>query len=276
MNMKKLPVLVLSIIIAVSTSACGFTFDGRILKNIAGTTISEQEELTLNAVGAESFEVFNGAGDIKVRTVKADELSVRAIKKVRAESGENKRIMDNFKIKLTLDGTRLKVQAVTAEDESQDFWKWQQKEHPGTNVSIQYTIDVPVAIKEYKLFTGAGDVNLKNTEGALNISTGAGDVRVDNGSLTGKSVISTGAGKIGMDVNIKNADEVRASTGAGGISLTVPADSGCNLQVSTGVGKLSGSMLGSVKGNSVKRALNGGGIPVTMSTGVGDIRVDKR
>ncbi|WP_447642089.1 MULTISPECIES: DUF4097 family beta strand repeat-containing protein [Chitinophagaceae] len=122
--------------------------------------------------------------------------------------------------------------------------------------------------------TASGDVVLNNVSGNTNVSSASGDIRIrlNEGSLIAKSASGD------QHIEIKNPkDYVRASAASGDVNITVPASIGADVNLSgssvsmSSRDKFSGSFS---KDKSAVGKWNGGGIPLEIKTGSGDIRLD--
>jgi len=128
-----------------------------------------------------------------------------------------------------------------------------------------------------KIATGAGDVELRRFEGSLSAATGAGDL-VANGSFSEFS-ISTGAGDVRLMVDNPISANSSISTGAGDIQVALPVGSSFDLGADVGFGEIT-CRFDIVDTDPDKKSFRGiyneGTTRVRLSTGFGDIFVDRR
>lgn len=147
-----------------------------------------------------------------------------------------------------------------------------------------------------RMHTGSGDVEARDMAGAFTAETGsgdidfeqngAGDVQVHTGSgnieihtMRGALHAEAGSGDLSIDGRQTGPWEVR--TGSGNVDLRLPSDSAFNLDATTNSGSLTVDhpVTMTVQGDadrsrrSVKGQVRGGGAPVTVHTGSGDIRI---
>lgn len=127
------------------------------------------------------------------------------------------------------------------------------------------------------LDSGSGDVEVAETEGGnIKAKTGSGNVRIHgfNGSLWARS----GSGEVEAEGRLQGASNV--STGSGNVRLHLTQDSHFNLEASTGSGDLRVHMPGVTNTDSSRHhltlAVNGGGDPLEIRTGSGDIEITPR
>ena len=128
------------------------------------------------------------------------------------------------------------------------------------------------------LESGSGDLELDlNGPGDIHARTGSGNIRVHNfdGSFNAK----TGSGEIEADGHLAGASS--ASSGSGNVRLHLRPDSKFNLEASTGSGSLRVHMPGVTEASDGSRhhmtmSVNGGGAPLEIRTGSGDIEVTPR
>jgi DUF4097 and DUF4098 domain-containing protein YvlB len=147
-----------------------------------------------------------------------------------------------------------------------------------------------------RLHTGSGDVTARNMAGAFTAETGSGDidfeqngagnVEVHAGSgnieihaMQGALRAEAGSGDLSIDGRQTGPWEVR--TGSGNVELRLPGDSAFDLEATTSSGSLTVdhpvtmTVQGDVERSrrSVKGHVRGGGPPLTVHTGSGDIRI---
>ncbi|OPX42224.1 hypothetical protein CLHUN_38740 [Ruminiclostridium hungatei] len=259
-----------------------------------GQETADKQEFTQDKVEGEELKVKTNAGNVEIRKNDGSGIAINADKKVRGTSAEAKKtILENMIISLEQSGDKLEVVVKTKDGE--DFWDWQKENYKTYQITINYTIKVPEGIKSLNISTGAGNVNMeslaekvKTSTGAGNIdinemnaqfdlSTGAGNIDIDNSSAKGDCKLSIGAGNVDFEGNIDAVDEFDASTGMGNLDFNVPEETKMTLEASTGVGILSGSFVKTNEDSKFrfKGDINGGGPTVKLSTGVGNVVVDK-
>lgn len=127
-----------------------------------------------------------------------------------------------------------------------------------------------------ELATGSGDIVLEQDgSGDVKIKTGSGNIQVRglNGSLTCRS----GSGDTQVFGRVSGPSLV--SSGSGNVKLHLPLDAKFNLESATGSGDIRINYAGAPKQDDSSRhhltaAINGGGVPIEVRTGSGDIQVD--
>ena len=129
-----------------------------------------------------------------------------------------------------------------------------------------------------ELQTGSGDIELQqDAAGDVKAKTGSGSVRIHefNGALT----LRTGSGDI--EANGRLASSSTVTSGSGSVRLHLNPDSHFNLQAATGSGDIHVNFPGAPKQDDNSRhhltaSINGGGDPLEIHTGSGDIEVTPR
>jgi len=164
------------------------------------------------------------------------------------------------------------------------------------NRSVRLELDVPRA-SDLNLHTRDGNVEASGVQGDLRINSGDGNL--DLRDLGGSLVASTGDGNIRTegrfelldlhtgDGNI-TADANQGShitsdwtlrTGDGSIELRLPSDARADLDAHTGDGKVvvdfSVETSGTLRENSIRGKINGGGRMLELRSGDGDLRIEK-
>ncbi len=149
-------------------------------------------------------------------------------------------------------------------------------------------IDAENCTGNIKLSTSGGSLNLSGLNGHISATTSGGNVRgndiggelfsnTSGGSIVFKDLYcsletSTSGGNI--DVAIREFGQyIRISNSGGNIDLVIPKNKGADLKLSAQKIKTSGleNFSGSKEDDEIKGKLNGGGIPVTVSSGSGNI-----
>ena len=104
--------------------------------------------------------------------------------------------------------------------------------------------------------TGSGTVELRNVRGSLQAEAGSGSIRAD-GEATGEWVLHTGSGTVQLRLPQSASFDLNARTGSGSINLNHPV-----------------TVQGSVGRKEVRGKVGGGGVPIEVQTGSGNIVID--
>jgi DUF4097 and DUF4098 domain-containing protein YvlB len=126
------------------------------------------------------------------------------------------------------------------------------------------------------LGTGSGDIELDLTgSGDVKVKTGSGTIKVHgfSGGITARS----GSGDIEADGHLTGAANL--SSGSGGIKMHLTPDAHFNLEASTGSGDINVNFPGAPRQGDNSRhhltaPINGGGAPLEIRTGSGDVEID--
>lgn len=182
------------------------------------------------------------------------------------------------------------------------------------NISISYDISAPPNVA-LNLHSGSGDIEVDNVGRFLAASTGSGNVRahqlhgpaqLDAGSgdleieetAAGNVKAKTGSGSIrvhGLDGTFyarSGSGDIEAdghldppsniATGSGSVRLHLTSDSRFHLEASTGSGNLRVHLPGLTEANAdssrhhLTMSVNGGGGPLEIRTGSGDVELNAR
>ncbi len=122
--------------------------------------------------------------------------------------------------------------------------------------------------------TSGGSISLKQTKGDLVVHTSGGSIRIDDAS--GSIEARTSGGSIKANLLTLNK-QLKLSTSGGSITAVVPSGLGMDLdlkgnRVNTKVANFNGQ----VEKDRVKGSMNGGGIPIVMSTSGGSVNLEYR
>jgi DUF4097 and DUF4098 domain-containing protein YvlB len=104
--------------------------------------------------------------------------------------------------------------------------------------------------------TGSGGMELHGVRGSLEAKAGSGDIRAD-GDPTGGWTVHTGSGDVELRLAQTASFDVNARTSSGSISIDQPV-----------------TMQGSLGRKHIQGKVRGGGVPVEVETGSGDIRIE--
>jgi len=141
-------------------------------------------------------------------------------------------------------------------------------------------IDVRNARGEVTLHTGDGRIDLTGIDGSLTAETGDGRVHV-NGRF---DVLDVKTGDGGIDAVASEGSKLdanwRLNTGDGNLTLRLPATIAADVELRTSDGNIDFDMPVTVSGRQGKREvhgqINGGGKLISLRTGDGSIRLEKR
>ncbi len=103
--------------------------------------------------------------------------------------------------------------------------------------------------------TGSGNVDLHGVHGSLEASTGSGTVRAE-GDPKGAWRLHTGSGSVRVRFPSQAAYDLYAHTGSGGITVGPPV-----------------TVQGTVNKHEMRGKVGGGGVPVELETGSGEIEI---
>ena len=287
-----MPIIAITLLLAMVslTAGCGVRINGREYEffssgandksnviNEIGSEASKEFVASVDKENADKIVLYNDSGNISIKKSENSQIKVEADKKVRGASQNDKNaVLENMNIAIERDGNLIRIVAET--NNKKDFWDWLKDESKTFQVTINYTILLPEGIKAIDISTGAGNVEIEDLSTEIKLNTGAGNIDIDEVISLGNNKISTGAGNIRYDGNIDEIESFKVSTGAGNIEFDVPENSRMSLKANTGIGVLSGSFI--KKNSNIKLSfdedINGGGPKVEISSGVGNIDVDKK
>jgi len=104
--------------------------------------------------------------------------------------------------------------------------------------------------------TGSGGLELRNVHGSLQAQAGSGSIRAE-GEATGGWVVHTGSGSVELRLPQNASFDLDAHTGSGSINLSHPV-----------------TVQGSIGKKEVHGKVGGGGVPVEVQTGSGNIEIE--
>jgi putative adhesin len=104
--------------------------------------------------------------------------------------------------------------------------------------------------------TGSGGLELHNVHGSLQAQAGSGSIKAE-GEATGEWVLHTGSGSVEIRLPQNASFDLNAHTGSGSINLSHPV-----------------TVQGSIGRKEVRGKVGGGGVPVEVQTGSGNILIE--
>jgi len=190
----------------------------------AAADYSETRELSVDATGADEFELVTGAGSLIVEGVAgldAVEVEARIVVDVMRDSKGRKMIEDHAVLELDRKGDKIRLTA----DFENGMWGW------GSGGRIDVVVRAP-AVLALSIEDGSGSLRVSNfdadvaiddgsgsivvdTIGALNLEDGSGSIKVRNAS--GDVYINDGSGSITVDTV---EGTVTIDDGSGGIDVS--------------------------------------------------------
>jgi DUF4097 and DUF4098 domain-containing protein YvlB len=257
-----LPVLALSVVSVVSTTACDI-----VTADLKHTVTAEwRKSYTLEPGGR--VEVSNVNGRIRVEPSEGNQVEIIAEKKGKGVSEEAaKQSVDQIQIKETVSGSTIRVETKTPRT-SGLF-------HGSTEVS--YSVRVPAGA-EVKFTTVNGGIELSRLTGRINAET-------TNGGITARDVggaIDASTTNGGVDVELTHVAKGGVTLGCtnGGIKLRLPADAAATISASVTNGGIDADGLQLEKTESTRRTLearmNGGGPAIKIEGTNGGIKIGAR
>jgi DUF4097 and DUF4098 domain-containing protein YvlB len=104
--------------------------------------------------------------------------------------------------------------------------------------------------------TGSGGLDVRGIRGSLDATAGSGDIAVE-GEATGRWTVHTGSGTVRLKMASGAAFDLDAKTSSGSISTTQSV-----------------TVQGSLGHRELRGKVNGGGVPVEVRTGSGNIEIE--
>ncbi|MBI4641533.1 MAG: DUF4097 family beta strand repeat protein [Candidatus Tectomicrobia bacterium] len=244
----------------------------------------EKIEATIPFSDVNSVILKNINGAIRISKWDKEELSVKAIKKVKFKDAEKGReYAKEVNVSIGKVGDRIEVITQHPKGSTPNYIK---------GVSVDYTIRMPqrAAINASNV---NGSVSISGTHGPLKVSTSNGSVILDavhgnvsakttNGSITAKlskleerGEFETVNGSIEVSTSDARSVPINAQTVNGSISLKISSTFAANLDVNVTSGSITCDFPMTVQGkldrHSLAGKINGGGVEVKLETVNGNI-----
>lgn len=225
--------------------------------NLPGAERTERIEKAFEVGGAPKLSISNFAGSVTIRPGDGGTVRVVATKKARGTS-------DLDAIVVQMSGQASGVEITTNHPTRSSI----------TNASVKLEITVP-ADTMIDLRTGAGSVDVRDVQGALQVEAGAGSIEIRGAA--GPVDLTAGAGSI--DYEGSPAGECIFHAGVGSIVLRLPADANLKVDLTAGLGGAHSELpvSGTVTPRSVHGTIGTGSQgSITASAGVGSINLVRR
>ena len=104
--------------------------------------------------------------------------------------------------------------------------------------------------------TGSGGLELRNVHGSLQAQAGSGNIKAE-GEASGEWVVHTGSGSVELRLPQNATFDLNAHTGSGSINLSHPV-----------------TVQGQIGRKEIRGKVGGGGVPVEVETGSGNILIE--
>jgi len=183
----------------------------------------------------DTVEVESGSGELKVTDIGSS---------VRAEAGSGNITLQQIKGEVR---ARTGSGSIRATDVAGSF-----DAHTGSG-HIVLEQSAPGSVRAE---TGSGGMELRGVQGSLEATAGSGDVRAE-GNPTGNWAVHTGSGSVRLKLTSDAAFDLNARTSSGEISVRQPV-----------------TVQGTVSRKELRGKVHGGGVPVDVETGSGDIEIE--
>ncbi|MEL7832690.1 DUF4097 family beta strand repeat-containing protein [Fodinibius sp. N2] len=121
--------------------------------------------------------------------------------------------------------------------------------------------------------TGGGHIKVEQTNGTIEAQTGGGHIEIQD--VSGSISAKTSGGNISSTIRSAN-NQLRFSTSAGNVSLTLPSDIAANLEIQATSIDLDETFTfdGEKSRKNITGTLNGGGVPIVISCGYGNVTIN--
>lgn len=249
-----------------------------------------------------ALEVKTAGGGIGVTGTDENKVSISVIiedQKGNADKARIEELLKNYTIDIRQEKNKIYA---TAEKKDKDW-------HGVNGLSISFQIKVPrqtecnlntsgggisitnikgetkaitagggIAIKQFngnlEAKTSGGSINLDNAEGKLIVKTSGGSINLKN--VAGDIAAQTSGGSIAADIH-KLGKYLTLETSGGSVKATIPGNKGLDLDLTGNNVKADlANFKGETNRTKIKGSVNGGGIPVKLSTSAGSTQLSYR
>ncbi|OKP99335.1 hypothetical protein [Paenibacillus sp. P46E] len=220
----------------------------KMAEEIKAGSLSKGLNITKKAGSASALILENSVGEVKITSGNSDFITVKAT--VVTHPGLNqeaeREILESAEVTVQTDGNELKVLTHAMNEPKKDLWTWAQKKYGSSDFSINYEIEVPSTMNEYRISNNVGAIRLNGLNGTFHIDSNVGAIVLEAVQFSGKSTVKSNTGSIELDIRSMETES--------------------SLKASSDIGQITGS-------ESKKKEINGGGPIISLSTQIGSITV---
>ncbi|WP_151735155.1 DUF4097 family beta strand repeat-containing protein [Paenibacillus tengchongensis] len=232
-----------------------------------------RKELTasLEAGSASTLKIDNAVGEVHVVPGQGAAVEVKAAIIVHSSKSDkdNEQLLESAEVAVKKSGDTLTVITYAKDHPKQNLWSWAQQTYGHSDISINYTVQVPPSLTGFDINTDVGRIRVQDVQGTFELSSDVGAVSLQNAGIRGKSSVSTETGNIDLDLTaMDKSTRLKAESAVGHISAALAEDMKVTLDTSTELGGISGAKKG-------KQEINGGGPLLSLSTEIGSITVQR-
>ena len=177
--------------------------------------LSEQVEETFKGVEGSYVEIDNFAGNISIGPSQDNLIHIVATKRASSSNA-----LDKITVSMNQSGDRVTIRTKKVDN------------LPSARVDLEITAPPGT---EMDVRCGAGNVEVRDMSGSINVHSGAGEV--DARGISGPIQLGVGAGSIRYEGT--PSGRCRFETGAGEITLRLPANPNVRVDLGTGLGTVS-------------------------------------
>ncbi len=236
-------------------------------------TLQGTFDRTFDVKPGASFALDNTNGHIVVRSWDEPRVRVQALKRVGSrDAGEAKKAFDALAIVPTASAGSLRIETKFPR-RNESLFDW----IAGTSVTmnVDYDLTVPRSM----------NVQIDNTNGAIDISDVHGSIRVSNTNghiecvrCAGDIEAETTNGRIRAELaEVNRGKPIRLESTNGGLTVTLPKSMGARIDASTTNGSVRTDLPVStteLRHNALRGTINGGGAELRLRTTNGSISIE--
>lgn len=243
MIIKKLKSLLVGVTIVLLFNGCSKSQNVVVVKDTLDNPIIHDVYKCNEKTKADVLSVFNYNGDVKITKSDTDDLKV-AVKLVQTKNLKDiDKKLSNLVIKPKIENNVIFYEPLYANDTTLNYWEWIAAKLNGNGIKINFDVEIPTTIKEVRVYSNMGNINLKNITAKIYTQTEIGNITGENlnpldsaifkvqvpfTEKAGLDVInSSSVRKTGIDVkfsNINNVNNIIAGVESGKIILNLPLD----------------------------------------------------
>jgi hypothetical protein len=215
-------------------------------------------------------------GSIRLVADSRDEIRVTAVRKVKeGASTEAVRWMEQSRVELDQQGSAIVLNDIVPERQRSSGSKGS-----APRLDVEFHVPPGLAVESS---TNIGDTDISGRLGDLSLQSGVGNIKLRQLECAGGIVnAKSGVGDVEMALRSLPDQRIKLEVGVGKVRVGLSSGARARLNTTTGVGQIASSFPtaqarrgGLNLGGTASGELNGGGIPIDINIGVGDLRLDR-
>jgi hypothetical protein len=207
----------------------------------------------------------NQVGNIEVKQSVGHTLKITAEKVLKnGTAALAKELFAKIEIAVRNDQNIVYIEATGLEYQAEIVAKYQAEiDVNQVNLEINYVLEVPLSLNQFKISTGVGNITLNDLNGSLDLKAGIGNIGLNNKiGINGDSSLLTEVGNVAVKLQkIAPTARLNVEVQTGNINLSLPQSIQCIMEIDQ------------YMETGKEREINGGGAEIKAKAVLGKVEV---